>query len=208
MMQRGGVNISTTLLGRHQCHRKSFSRVYLLNKVDVSRLGAVEVCVYVTDQALPCDLDVPPPSEKRVTQDTRATTCNLLLRLLLSYISPTTIIKPLSPGCGGLSHRQPESGGSPISFVHFSPSFSAEPILPPGWARPVPVLLRLDSAEATEMKSLEVNANNFPQPGLCISHIRPKQLVLSVRYTVLALHSQNNGILFSSLVYFGTVAKK
>lgn len=127
--------------------------------------------------------------------------------------SPLTSLPLLSLSCsrqavGGLSHRQPESGGSPISFVHFSPSFSAEPILPPGWARPVPVLLRLDSTEATEMKSLEVNANNFPQPGLCISHIRAKQLVLSVRYTVLALHSQNNGILFSSLVYFGSVAKK
>lgn len=131
-MQHGGANISTTLLGRRQCHSKSFNHMYLLNKVDASRLGAVEVCVYVTDQAPPCDLDVPPPSEERVTQDTGAKTCNLVLGRLLSPISPTTIIKLLLPGCGGLSHRQPESGGSPISFVHFSPTFSAEPILPPG----------------------------------------------------------------------------
>lgn len=86
VMQHRGVNISTTLLGRHQCHHKSFIRMYLLNKVDASRLGAVEVCVYVTDQAPPCDLDAPPlsppPSEKRVTEDTRAKTCNLVLGLL------------------------------------------------------------------------------------------------------------------------------
>lgn len=70
-MQHGGLNISTTLLGRHQCHHKSFKRMYLLNKVDASGLGATEVWVYVTDQAPPCDLDVPPPLEERVTQDTR-----------------------------------------------------------------------------------------------------------------------------------------
>ena len=71
-------------------------------------------------------------------------------------------------GKGGLSERQPESGGSPISFAHVSPSFSAEPILPPGKVCPVPVLLRLDSSEATEMKGLEVDANNFlplPHPS-------------------------------------------
>lgn len=77
--------------------------------------------------------DAPPPSEKRVTQDTRTKTCNSVLGLLLSpYLSPATIIKPLLPGGAGLSYRQPESGGSPISFVHFPTSFSAEPILPPG----------------------------------------------------------------------------
>lgn len=77
--------------------------------------------------------DAPPPSEKRVTQDTRTKTCNLVLGLLLSpYLSPATIIKPLLPGGVGLSYRQPESGGSPISFVHFPTSFSAVPILPPG----------------------------------------------------------------------------
>lgn len=196
-MQHGGVNISTTLLGCHQCHHKSFIRMHLLNKVDASRLGALEVCVYVTDQAPPRESPLP-TQKKRLTQDTRTKTCNLVLELLLS---PTSIIKLLLQGCGGLSHRQPESGGSPISFVHFSPSFSAEPILPPGWVRPVPVLLRLDSTEATEMKSLEVDANNFPQPGLCVSHIWAKQLVLRVYYTVLTLHSQNNGNLFSLLMY-------
>ncbi len=67
-MQRLGVNISTTLLGRHQCHRKSFNCMYLLNKVDASRLGAAEVCVYVTNQAPPCDLEAPPPREKSDTR--------------------------------------------------------------------------------------------------------------------------------------------
>lgn len=79
-------------------------------------------------------------------------------------------------GGGGLSERQPESGGSPISFAHVSPSFSAEPILPLGKVCPVPVLLRLDSSEATEMKGLEVDANNFLQRGFCLSHIPAKQL--------------------------------
>lgn len=88
LMQHGGVNISTTLLGRHQCHHKNVNHMYLLNKVDTSRLGAVEVCVYVTDQAPPCDSDVSPPSEKRVTQDTRTKTYNLVLGLLVSlYLS-------------------------------------------------------------------------------------------------------------------------
>lgn len=132
----------------------------------------------------------PPLREKEWHKTPELKTCNLVHGLLLSPISPTTIIKLLLPGCGGLSHRQPESGGSPISFVHFSPSFSAELILPPGWVRPVPVLLRLDFTEATEMKSLEVDANNFPQPELCVSHIWAKQLVLSVHYAVLTLHSE------------------
>lgn len=79
-------------------------------------------------------------------------------------------------GGGGLSERQPESGGSPISFAHVSPSFSAEPILPPGKVCPVPVLLRLDSSEATEMKGLEVDANNFLEQGFCLCHIPAKQL--------------------------------
>lgn len=58
--------------------------LYLLNKVDASGLGAVEVSVYVTDQAPSCDLDMPPAPQRKVTQDTRAKTCNLVLGLLLS----------------------------------------------------------------------------------------------------------------------------
>lgn len=104
-----------------------------------------------------------------MTQGTRAEACNLVLDAP-PHLSPTTIIKLLSPGGVGLSYRQPESGGSPISFVHFATSFSAEPILPPGRVRPVPVLLRLDSTEASEMKGLEVDADNFSQPELCTSH--------------------------------------
>ena len=37
--------------------------IFLLN--DASGLGAVEVCVYVTDQAPSCDLDVPAPPTLR-----------------------------------------------------------------------------------------------------------------------------------------------
>lgn len=73
----------------------------------------------------------PHPQRKRATQDTRAKTCNLVLGFL-SPISPTTIIKLLLPGCRGLSYRQPESGGSPISFAHFSLSFSARVYPTPG----------------------------------------------------------------------------
>lgn len=59
--------------------------LYLLNKVDASGLGAVEVSVYVTNQAPSCDLDVPPPHpQRKVTQDTRAKAGNLVLGLLLS----------------------------------------------------------------------------------------------------------------------------
>lgn len=91
-----------------------------------------------------------------------------------------------------MSERQPESGGSPISFAHVSPSFSAEPILPPGKVCPVPVSLRLDSSEATEMKGLEVDANNFLQRGFCLSHIPAKQLtecVLQAFSTAITLQS-------------------
>lgn len=52
--------------------------MYLLNKVDASRLGAVEVCVYVTNQAPPCDLDVPPPT-LREKSDTRHQSKNMQL---------------------------------------------------------------------------------------------------------------------------------
>lgn len=164
--------------------------MHLLNKVNASRLGAAKVCVYVTDHAPPCDLDVspsPPPSEKRVTQDARVKTCNLALGLLLS----PTIIKLFFPGSGEFSYRQPESGGSPISFVHISPIFSTESLLPQGKACPVQVLLRLDSTEATELKGLKVDANNFLQSGLCISHMS-KVTCAECVYEILALHSQNN----------------
>lgn len=84
------------------------------------------------------------------------------LPLSLSSSYQTVVVGGGGVG-GGVSERQPESGGSPISFAHVSPSFSAEPILPPGKVCPVPVSLRLDSSEATEMKGLEVDANNFLQ---------------------------------------------
>ncbi len=124
----------------------------------------------------------------------------------LSHLS-TTIIRLLLPGCGGVSHRQPESGGSPISFVHFSPSFSAEPFLPPGRVHPVPVLLRLDSTEATEMKSLEVDANNFPQPGLCVSHIYEQNNSYWVCVTLFQ-PCNHQTVLFLLLTCFSSVAKK
>lgn len=139
----------------------------------------MEVCVYVTDQALSCDFDVPPRPQRKVTRDTRAknkmqlgawAALSSFLPLSLSSSYQTVVVG------GGLSERQPESGGSPISFVHISPSFSAEPLLPPGKVCPVPVLLRLDSSEATEMKGLEVDANHFLQQGFCLSHIPVKQL--------------------------------
>lgn len=153
-MQHGGANISTTVLGRCWWHHNRFIRMYLLNKVDASRLGAVKVCVYVTDRAPPCDLDVSHPLGEK--SDTRHPSKNMQLGSCTPplWSSATTIIKLLLPGCEGLSHRQPESGGSPIAFVHFSPSFSAEHLLPPGWVRPVPVSLRLDSTEATAWKAL------------------------------------------------------
>lgn len=56
---------------------KSFIHMYLLNKVDASRLGAVEVCVYVTDQAPPCDLDAPPSLREK--SDTRHQSKNMQL---------------------------------------------------------------------------------------------------------------------------------
>lgn len=134
---------------------------------------------------------LPFPSQKRVTQDTREKKIHLNAWTPPLASSPNAIIKPPSTGCEGLSHRQPVSGGSPIAFVHFFPSFfsfSAEPLLPRGWVRPVPVLLRLDTTEATKKKSLEVDVNNFPQPELCASHIRAKQLALSRND-----HSESNG---------------
>lgn len=127
-----------------------------------------------------------PRPQRKVTQDTRAkkkrkrkTTKNMQLgawAALSSFLplSLSSSYQTLVVG-GGLSERQPESGGSPISFVHISPSFSAEPLLPPGKVCPVPVLLRLDSSEATEMKGLEVDANHFLQRGFCLSHIPVKQ---------------------------------
>lgn len=142
-----------------------------------------------------------PPLEKRVTQDTRAKTCNLVLGLLLSPISLTTIIKLLLPSCGELSHRQPESGGSPISFVHFSPSFSAKPYPSPGV-----------SASRASFAKAGLHWSNWdekpwggcqqpPQPRLCVSHIWAKQLVLSVHYTVLTLYPQNKENMWTLLMY-------
>lgn len=178
VMQHWGVNISTTLLGHHQCHTKSFIHIYLQNKFDVSRLGAVKVHVYVTNQALVCDLDAPPLSSSPSTphrkewhktpKQKKKKKRNIQFSAWTPPLSssPNAIIKASSPGCEGLSHRQPVSGGSPIAFVHFffSPSFSAEHLLPWGRVRPVPVLLRLDNAETTKMKSLEEDVNNFPHP--------------------------------------------
>lgn len=163
--------------------REFSPHVYVLKKVDGSRLGGccrgLRLCNRSNSTMWLHGCASTLRGKNRVTQGTRTKTCNLVL-LLPPHLSPTTIIKLLSTGGAGLSYRQPESGGSPISFVHFATSFSAEPILPPGWVRPVPVLLRLGSTEASEMKGLEVDADNFSQPGLCISHIWAKQHVQQV----------------------------
>ena len=110
-MQCGGVKISTTLLVRHQCQRKSFIHMDLLNKVDASRLGAVEVCVYVTDRAPPCDLDAPPPPplEERVTQDTRAKNMQLGAR------TPPPL--PSLPPLSSLNCSHQPVGGYPIGSL-------------------------------------------------------------------------------------------
>ncbi|KAI9544577.1 hypothetical protein NQZ68_001450 [Dissostichus eleginoides] len=81
------------------------------------------------------------------------------------------------PWCSTEEKKTGNAAGMTRAFGTVSPLrghcelFSAKPILPPGLARPVPVLLRLYSTEATEMKSLEVDANNFSQPGRCVSHM-------------------------------------
>lgn len=178
---RGELNISTTNSPwpPPMSWREFSPHVFALKKVDGSRLGGCCrgpcLCNRSSSTMWLHGCASTLRGKNRVTQGTRTKTCNLALLL-----SPTTIIKLLSTGGERLSYRQPESGGSPISFVHFATSFSAEPILPPGWVRPVPVLLRLGSTEASEMKGLEVDADNFSQPGLCISHIWAKQHVQQV----------------------------
>lgn len=92
-MQHGGGNISTTLLGRHQCHHKSFNHMYLLNKVDASRLGAVEVCVYVTDQAPPCDSWMCPHPQRK---DTRHQSKNMQLGAWTPPLSSSLLLLSLS----------------------------------------------------------------------------------------------------------------
>ena len=129
-----------------------------------------EVCIYVTDRAWPCDSNTTPPTppppthpslpDKRVTEDT------MEKKRATSVHKPSPPLSP--PNCfsqaeRGVSQRLPESGGSPLAFVHFSPVFQPGPILPPGRESPVPVWLRLHSTEATGLKSLEVDANINPQ---------------------------------------------
>lgn len=201
--KRGEVNISTTdsPWPPPMSSREFSPHVYVLKKVDGSRLGGccrgLRLCNRSNSTMWLHGCASTLRGKNRVTQGTRTKTCNLVL-LLPPHLSPTTIIKLLSTGGAGLSYRQPESGGSPISFVHFATSFSAEPILPPGWVRPVPVLLRLGSTEASEMKGLEVDADNFSQPGLCISHIWAKQHVQQVFFPPLMLCSLNYGYSFSA----------
>lgn len=124
------------------------------------------------------------PLTLREKSDTRHQSKNMQLNSWTTPLASSlaAIIKPPSPGGGRLTHRQPVSGGSPIAFVHFSPSFLAEPLLPRGLVRPVPVWLRLDSSEAAEMESLEVDANDFPQPEHHAFHSWAKQLVFTVNY--------------------------
>lgn len=177
--RHSAANISTALLGHHQSHRLCFICTYLQSKTWCEQTGGCGgLCLCnKSSSSMWFECPLPFPSQKRVTQDTRAKEKKKHMQLhdwtppLAS--SPNPIIKTPSPGCEGLSHRQPVSGGSPFAFVHsffFSfTSFSAEPLLPWGWVRPVPVLLRLDTSEATKKKSLEVDVNNFPQPELYAS---------------------------------------
>lgn len=61
----------------------------------------------------------------------------------------------------GISYRLPESGGSPLSFVHFSFRFSSKPIL--SYPLALCVLCQFDGGSSPlkrlGIKSLELNAN-------------------------------------------------
>lgn len=144
--QHEGVNISRpTPHWPPPMSSQEFSPyVYVLKKVDGSRrvgcCGGLRLCNRSSSTMWlhGCASTLRGKIEWHKAPELKHATWCLVLLLPL-HLSPTTIIKLLSPGGAGLSYRQPESGGSPISFVHFATSFSAEPILPPGWVRPVPV---------------------------------------------------------------------
>lgn len=181
-MQQCGVNISTTLLGHHQCHPKSFIHMYLQNKFDVSRLGAVEVHVYVTNQALACDLEAPSFTllssnpHRKEWQKTPKQKRDKKKQIKKQH--PSQHLGSLSHCLPTLSLKRPQKAVRDYPtgslwvvavpshlFTFFPSSFSAESLLPWGLVRPVPALRKLDNAETTKMKSLEENVNNFSQPG-------------------------------------------
>lgn len=77
-----------------------------------------------------------------------------------------------------------------------------ESILPPGWMHPVPVLLRLYSTEATQMKPWG-GCQQLPSASTLHLLHTSNATVMSIHYAFLTLHSPNNGNL---LIYLSSVA--
>ena len=102
------------------------------------------------------------PLEKRVTRDTRAKACSSVLGSpFLHHIQ--LLLRGYPIGClrvvAVLSHL----------FIRFLPVSQSGLFYPLGEHVSCQFRLRLDSTEATEMKSLEVDGNNTPEEHLPLS---------------------------------------